>query len=153
MTGRKRAWHDTCTCHTQYGAISPTTKDMAGEDGTGAFYGPVKREKAMRNILVFIMCLSMTAASASLRVTRQTCNMNDGLVVTDSSPKLGWQMECADGKDSQTAYQIQIVNNENNKNVVDTKKTGTSTSKLVADDLPDGNYSWSVRGWGKEGKP
>ena len=153
MTGRKRAWYDTCTCHTQYGAISPTTKNMAGEDGTGAFYGPVKREKAMRNILVFIMCLSMTAASASLRVTRQTCNMNDGLVVTDSSPKLGWQMECADGKDSQTAYQIQIVNNENNKNVVDTKKTVSSTSQLVAFDLPDGDYSWSVRVWGKDGKP
>lgn len=134
-------------------AISRKREDMLDGYVTMDCHYTFNETNAMRNILVLVSCLCVATAHATLRITRQTCNMSDGLVVTDRCPMLGWQMESVGGDDTQTAYQIVIVNNETKKNVMDTKKTVSMTSQHIAMQMANGDYSWSVRVWGKDGKP
>ena len=107
----------------------------------------------INRIILVAMLLASVTASAKLTVTKTTCNMRDGLVVTEEAPMLGWQMVSDKKTEKQEAYQILLSSAENGKTVLDTKKVKNGESQHIRIDIPAGEYKWKVRVWGSDGKP
>lgn len=102
-------------------------------------------------ITALLLSLALSASS-KLTVTETTCNMRQGLVVTESEPRLGWQMTTDTPGEQQTAYQIRVFSETTGKMVLDTKKTADKASQRISLTLPQGYYSWKVRVWGDNDK-
>lgn len=107
----------------------------------------------MKNILAILLCVAATVANAKVNITKLTCELREGFVVTTSSPRLGWQMTSDNSQDKQTAYQIRIYSAINGETILDTKRTESSQSQLIPVTLSNGFYNWQVRVWDKNGKP
>lgn len=107
----------------------------------------------MRNILTALLCLATLTGWARLTVTRITCELREGLTVTERTPRLGWQMTSNINGDRQTAYQIKITNVATGRVALDTGRKSGSKSQLVPAEVGEGSYMWQVRVWDKDGVP
>lgn len=91
-----------------------------------------------------------TQVYATLTVTKQTCNHQEGLALSQGDITLGWQMHSDRNGDKQTAYQICVYENITNKQVYSTGKVKSSQSQLVSIPSLHPNkhgYYWQVRVW------
>lgn len=108
-----------------------------------------------RTFLIFVMEFSVSVADAKLVVTETRCNLQRGIALTDGTLSLGWQMISSQNSESQSAYQIEIVDRESGRVVFDSKKTESPESQMVG--VPalrrtSGSYQWHVRVWNKRGE-
>ncbi|MGN0220519.1 MAG: family 78 glycoside hydrolase catalytic domain [Prevotella sp.] len=104
---------------------------------------------------IFVLLLH-AQAYATISVTKQTCNHQDGLALSQGDVTLGWQLRSDINGDMQTAYQITVCENITNKQVYATKKVKSSQSQLIGIPslLPNKHgYYWQVRVWDRKGKP
>lgn len=92
-------------------------------------------------------------ANAKINITKLTCELREGFVVTSSTPRLGWQMTAEDTQEKQTAYQIRVFSAITGKTVLDTRRIESSQSQLIPVTLSNGFYNWQVRVWDRNGKP
>lgn len=107
----------------------------------------------MKNILALLLCVAATVANAKINITKLTCELREGFVVTSSTPRLGWQMTAEDTQEKQTAYQIRVFSAITGKTVLDTRRIESSQSQLIPVTLSNGFYNWQVRVWDRNGKP
>ena len=107
----------------------------------------------MKNILALLLCVAATVANAKINITKLTCELREGFVVTSSTPRLGWQMTAEDTQEKQTAYQIKVFSAITGKTVLDTRRIESSQSQLIPVTLSNGFYNWQVRVWDRNGKP
>lgn len=107
----------------------------------------------MKNILALLLCVAATVANAKINITKLTCELREGFVVTSSTPRLGWQMTAEDTQEKQTAYQIRVFSAITGKTVFDTRRIESSQSQLIPVTLSNGFYNWQVRVWDRNGKP
>lgn len=87
-----------------------------------------------------------------LSITRITCELKDGLVITDNeTPRFGWQMDSHENGSKQSAYEIEIYDKLNNSIVYSSKKVFAEISQLIPITLHEGKFKWRVRVWDESG--
>ena len=64
--------------------------------------------KFKKILLSLLICLSCFVQAKNITISRLTCEMQEGLVVVESSPRLGWVMESPENGTRQSAYEIDI---------------------------------------------
>lgn len=106
----------------------------------------------VKTILLSLCLFSALQAEAKLTVTATTCDMREGLVVTEGTPRLGWRLSSDTDGARQEAYQIMVFSETTGKEVLNTKKTVGTTSQRIPVTLQEGAYFWKVRVWDSEGK-
>ena len=115
--------------------------------------------KFKKILLSLLICLSCFVQAKNITISRLTCEMQEGLVVVESSPRLGWVMESPENGTRQSAYEIDIREAFTGRSVWNSGKVYSSQSQLVstkgADIRPDNsfNYSWRVRVWDETDTP
>ncbi len=110
----------------------------------------------IHSFLSIMALLVNMQAFATITITRQTCNHQDGLALSEGGVTLGWQMRSDTNGDIQTAYQITVCENITGKQVYATKKMKSSQSQLIGIPalLPNRHgYYWQVRVWDSKNKP
>lgn len=63
---------------------------------------------AFKKYLLLFLCLPCILQAKNITITRLTCEMQEGLVVVEGSPRLGWVMESPENGTRQSAYEIDI---------------------------------------------
>ena len=109
----------------------------------------------IRQFLTAALVAMAVQANAKLTVTKMTCNYQSGLAVTEGDLRLGWQMTADTNGERQTAYQITVWENVNNKKVYDTGKVKSGQSQLISIPSLKPNahgYYWQVQVWDAKGK-
>lgn len=115
--------------------------------------------KFKKILLSLLICLSCFVQAKNITISRLTCEMQEGLVVVEGSPRLGWVMESPENGTRQSAYEIDIRETFTGRSVWNSGKVYSSQSQLVstkgADIRPDNsfNYSWRVRVWDETDTP
>lgn len=115
--------------------------------------------KFKKILLSLLICLSCFVQAKNITISRLTCEMQEGLVVVEGSPRLGWVMESPENGTRQSAYEIDIREAFTGRSVWNSGKVYSSQSQLVstkgADIRPDNsfNYSWRVRVWDETDTP
>ena len=64
--------------------------------------------KFKKILLSLLTCLSCFVQAKNITISRLTCEMQEGLVVVEGSPRLGWVMESPENGTRQSAYEIDI---------------------------------------------
>ena len=109
--------------------------------------------------LLILFCLPCIVQAKNITISRLTCEMQEGLVVVEGSPRLGWVMESPENGTRQSAYEIDIREAFTGRSVWNSGKVYSTQSQLVsiegADIRPDNpfNYSWRVRVWDETDAP
>ena len=109
--------------------------------------------------LLILLCLPCILQAKNITVTRLTCEMQEGLVVVEDSPRLGWVMESPENGTRQSAYEIDIREAFTGRQIWNSGKVNSSQSQLVPTDganISSGNpfnYIWRVRVWDETGTP
>ncbi|GAA6255492.1 glycoside hydrolase family 78 protein [Bacteroides sp. f07] len=95
----------------------------------------------------------------NITITRLTCEMQEGLVVVEGAPRLGWVMESPENGTRQSAYEIDIREAFTGRQIWNSGKVNSSQSQLVSteganigSDNPF-NYVWRVRVWDETDTP
>lgn len=101
-------------------------------------------------ILAGICLLSVATQAKDISVIRLTSELKDGLVVTSTSPRLGWQMTSSENNTRQTAYEIEVADALTGSVVWETAKVQSVESQLIPTSLPFGYYQWRVRVWDED---
>ena len=107
--------------------------------------------KFKKILLSLLICLSCFVQAKNITISRLTCEMQEGLVVVEGSPRLGWVMESPENGTRQSAYEIDIREAFTGRSVWNSGKVYSSQSQLVstkgADIRPDNsfNYSWRIQ--------
>ena len=115
--------------------------------------------KFKKILLSLLICLSCFVQAKNITISRLTCEMQEGLVVVEGSPRLGWVMESPENGTRQSAYEIDIREAFTGRSIWNSGKVYSSQSQLVstkgADIRPDNsfNYSWRVRVWDETDTP
>ena len=115
--------------------------------------------KFKKILLSLLICLSCFVQAKNITISRLTCEMQEGLVVVEGSPRLGWVMESPENGTRQSAYEIDIREAFTRRSIWNSGKVYSSQSQLVstkgADIRPDNsfNYSWRVRVWDETDTP
>lgn len=111
-------------------------------------------KKFVNTLLAGVLsCMLGSMHAQNLTVTRLTCNLKQGLVMVESTPRLGWMMESSVKGSKQTAYEIDIREDCTSKSVWNSGKVISDQSQLVSicgaplKPHHDHNYSWRVRVW------
>lgn len=114
---------------------------------------------AGKNILFLLLCLPLYVQAKNITISRLTCEMQEGLVVVEGFPRLGWMVESSENGTQQTAYEIEIREACTDRLVWNSGKVKTSQSQLVsvkgAEFLGQSyyNYNWKVRVWNETDTP
>ena len=109
--------------------------------------------------LLVLLCLPCFMQAKNITISRLTCEMQEGLVVVEGAPRLGWAMESPQNGTRQSAYEIDIREAFTGRQIWNSGKVYSSQSQLVsikgADIRPDNpfNYSWRVRVWDETDAP
>lgn len=109
--------------------------------------------------LLILLCLPCILQAKNITITRLTCEMQEGLVVVEDSPRLGWVMESPENGTRQSAYEIDIREAFTGRQIWNSGKVNSSQSQLVPTDganISSGNpfnYIWRVRVWDETGTP
>ena len=115
--------------------------------------------KFKKILLSLLICLSCFVQAKNITISRLTCEMQEGLVVVEGSPRLGWVMESPENGTRQSAYEIDIREAFTGRSIWNSGKVYSSQSQLVstkgADIRPDNsfNYSWRIRVWDETDTP
>ena len=113
----------------------------------------------IKKYLLLFLCLPCFMQAKTITISRLTCEMQEGLVVVEGSPRLGWVMESPENGTRQSAYEIDIREAFTGRSVWNSGKVYSTQSQLVsiegADIRPDNqfNYSWRVRVWDETDAP
>ena len=113
----------------------------------------------LRKYLLLILCLPCFVQAKNITISRLTCEMQEGLVVVEGVPRLGWVMESPENGTQQSAYEIDIREALTGRSVWNSGKVNSSQSQLVSiegADIRSGNllnYIWRVRVWDESGSP
>ena len=62
----------------------------------------------IKKYLLLFLCLPCFMQAKTITISRLTCEMQEGLVVVEGSPRLGWVMESPENGTRQSAYEIDI---------------------------------------------
>ena len=114
---------------------------------------------AFKKYLLLFLCLPCILQAKNITITRLTCEMQEGLVVVEGSPRLGWVMESPENGTRQSAYEIDIREAFTGRQIWNSGKVDSSQSQLVPTDganISSGNpfnYIWRVRVWDEAGTP
>lgn len=114
---------------------------------------------ALKKYLLLFLCLPCILQAKNITITRLTCEMQEGLVVVEGSPRLGWVMESPENGTRQSAYEIDIREAFTGRQIWNSGKVNSSQSQLVPTDganIGSGNpfnYIWRVRVWDETGTP
>ena len=112
-----------------------------------------------KKYLLLLFCLPCFVQAKNITISRLTCEMQEGLVVVESCPRLGWAMESPENGTRQTAYEIEIREAFTGRSVWNSGKVTSSQSQLVPTEGADiclnnpFNYSWRVRVWDETDTP
>ena len=112
-----------------------------------------------KKYLLLLLCLPCFVQAKNITISRLTCEMQEGLVVVESCPRLGWAMESPENGTRQTAYEIEIREAFTGRSVWNSGKVTSSQSQLVPTEGADiclnnpFNYSWRVRVWDETDTP
>lgn len=113
----------------------------------------------LRKYLLLLLCLPCWAQAKNITIDRLTCEMQEGLVVVESHPRLGWTMKSSANGTRQTAYEIEIREVCTGSPVWNSGKVKSSQSQLVptlGSNIRRNNpysYSWRVRVWDETDTP
>ena len=115
--------------------------------------------KVLNTLAVFLV-IAATSLSAQISPSQLfTENRTNPLGIDNPQPKFTWVMDSNARNKSQSAYQIQVSENENKFDsaiIWDSKKTESNQSTRVAYDGPKLNslqkYFWRVKVWDERGK-
>ena len=108
---------------------------------------------------LMLLCLPCFVQAKNITITRLTCEMQEGLVVVEGTPRLGWVMESPENGTRQSAYEIDIQEAFTGRSIWNSGKVNSSQSQLVpiegANIRLDNpyNYIWRVRVWDEAGNP
>nr|WP_044653591.1 glycoside hydrolase family 78 protein [Bacteroides acidifaciens] len=114
---------------------------------------------ALKKYLLLFLCLPCILQAKNITITRLTCEMQEGLVVVEGSPRLGWVMESPENGTRQSAYEIDIREAFTGRQIWNSGKVNSSQSQLVSTEranIGSGNpfnYIWRVRVWDETGTP
>ncbi len=109
--------------------------------------------------ILMLLCLSGMVQAKNITVTCLTCEMREGMVVVEGSPRLGWAMESPENGTRQSAYEIDIRETFTGRCIWNSGKVRSSQSQLVPTEganLPLDNpfsYTWRVRVWDETDTP
>lgn len=110
-------------------------------------------------LFFLLLCLPCLAQAKNIAVNRLTCEMQEGMVVVESYPRLGWAMESPENGTRQTAYEIEIREACTERAAWNSGKVNSSQSQLVPTEGAEirryGSYSylWRVRVWDETDTP
>ena len=114
---------------------------------------------AFKKYLLLFLCLPCIVQAKNITITRLTCEMQEGLVVVEGAPRLGWVMESPENGTRQSAYEIDIREAFTGRQIWNSGKVNSSQSQLVStegakisSDNPF-NYIWRVRVWDETDTP
>lgn len=114
---------------------------------------------AFKKYLLFFLYLPCIVQAKNITITRLTCEMQEGLVVVEGAPRLGWVMESPENGTRQSAYEIDIRETFTGRQIWNSGKVNSSQSQLVStegakisSDNPF-NYIWRVRVWDETDTP
>lgn len=109
--------------------------------------------------LLILLCLPCIVQAKNITITRLTCEMQEGLVVVDGAPRLGWVMESPENGTRQSAYEIDIREAFTGRQIWNSGKVNSSQSQLVSTEGANissdnsFNYMWRVRVWDETDTP
>lgn len=113
----------------------------------------------LKKYLLLILCLPCFVQAKNVTIDRLTCEMQEGMVVVESTPRLGWTMKSSANGTRQTAYEIEIREACTGRAVWNSGKVNSSQSQLVPVSGADihrynpYNYVWRVRVWDETDTP
>lgn len=125
---------------------------------------------SIKKYLILLLCLPCLVQAKDITITRLTCEMQEGLVVVETHPRLGWAMESPENGTKQTAYEIEIREACTDRAVWNSGKVVSSQSQFVPTNgaellrdassavqlqSSDGSYTylWRVRVWDETDTP
>ena len=85
----------------------------------------------LKRYIFFLLCLPCLAQAKNITVSHLTCEMQEGLVLVEAYPRLGWTMESPENGTRQTAYEIEIREACTGRTVWNTGKVQSSQSQLI----------------------
>lgn len=109
--------------------------------------------------LLMLLCLPGFVQAKNITIDRLTCEMQEGMVIVESHPRLGWTMKSSENGTKQTAYEIDIREACTGRAVWNSGKVKSSQSQFVstegAEIRPNSPYSyiWRVRVWDETNTP
>lgn len=113
----------------------------------------------LKKYLLLILCLPCFVQAKNVTIDRLTCEMQEGMVVVESTPRLGWTMKSSANGTRQTAYEIEIREACTGRAVWNSGKVGSSQSQLIPasgveirQNSPY-SYVWRVRVWDETDTP
>ena len=84
-----------------------------------------------KKYLLLLFCLPCFVQAKNITISRLTCEMQEGLVLVEAYPRLGWTMESPENGTRQTAYEIEIREACTGRMVWNTGKVQSSQSQLI----------------------
>ena len=113
----------------------------------------------LKRYIFFLLCMPCLAQAKNITVSHLTCEMQEGLVLVEAYPRLGWTMESPENGTRQTAYEIEIREACTGRTVWNTGKVQSSQSQLIPTHgakflrFSFYNYIWRVRVWDETDAP
>ena len=113
----------------------------------------------LKRYILLLLCLPCLAQAKNITVSRLTCEMQEGMVIVEGYPRLGWAMSSSENRTRQTAYQIEIREACTGRSVWNSGKVKSSQSQLISTQEADihryspYSYVWRVRVWDETDAP
>lgn len=113
----------------------------------------------LKRYILLLLCLPCLAQAKNIMVSRLTCEMQEGMVIVEGYPRLGWAMSSSENGTRQTAYQVEIREACTGRSVWNSGKVKSSQSQLISTQEADihryspYSYVWRVRVWDETDAP
>lgn len=113
----------------------------------------------LKRYILLLLCLPCLAQAKNITVSRLTCEMQEGMVIVEGYPRLGWAMSSSENGTRQTAYQVEIREACTGRSVWNSGKVKSSQSQLISTQEADihryspYSYVWRVRVWDETDAP
>ena len=113
----------------------------------------------LKRYILLLLCLPCLAQAKNITVSRLTCEMQEGMVIVEGYPRLGWAMSSSENGTRQTAYQIEIREACTGRSVWNSGKVKSSQSQLISTQEADihrcspYSYVWRVCVWDETDAP
>lgn len=113
----------------------------------------------LKRYILLLLCLPCLAQAKNITVSRLTCEMQEGMVIVEGYPRLGWAMSSSENGTRQTAYQVEIREAYTGRSVWNSGKVKSSQSQLIPTQEADihryspYSYVWRVRVWDETDAP
>ena len=111
-------------------------------------------------LLILSLCLSVHIQAKGITIDKLSTEMQEGLAVVGSYPRLSWTMKSDENGTRQTAYEIEIREAHTGREVWNTGKVESAQSHLISTHgakllahKSNYNYLWRVRVWDEADTP